>query len=389
MKCSRRNVRAWFMIATSTAVVLSMSACKSKPKATNIGVLGSRDLVPAPYARPVANDPSFRSVTPSLPAQEVASTTAAQSGREPILPATESFVPAEAPVYVPAENAPEPEKILSAPPAAAKITPAATAPLTAPVAAASTENLRKYQIQKGDTLSGIAQCVGVKWQDIAALNPKVNPNHMMVGETLVLPAHAQDKPIVMPKSSKAPKKAAVVAVTNAVKPAASIPSDGVYSVVSGDSLWTIAHRFKLSSDDIRTWNNLKTDKLTIGQKLKLKGTAVVKETSTKTAAKAADKPEGEATKATAAELPATDKPIMDTLDELADETIVTPAEAVPTETASARAIDHLISDKDTLESIAMLYEVKLEDLLRSNPNIKSNADLAPGATIKIAYPAKK
>ncbi|NMA19497.1 MAG: LysM peptidoglycan-binding domain-containing protein [Lentisphaerae bacterium] len=383
MKCSRRKVRSWFLLVASTAMVLSLSACKTKPKATNIGVLGSRDLVPPPYAKPVATAPSRSSLRPAASPEMPAATTM-QSDSEPILPIAEPFVPAETPVYVPAENLPEPEKILTTPPpAAAKVTPAPAATVTTTAPVVPTENLRKYQVQKGDTMSGIAQCIGVKWQDIAALNPSVNPNRMRVGQTLVLPSHAQDKPIVMPKSSKSSRKTAPSG--NAVK-ASSIPSDGVYTVVAGDSLWIISRRFKVSSDDIRTWNNLKTDKLTIGQKLKLKSTATVKET----APKAAVKPATPKTTAVKAEPKVTETaPPPAAPEEPVEAALVTPTEAVPADTANTRAIDHLISENDTLESIAMLYEVKLEDLLRSNPNIKSNADLIPNTTIKIAYPAKK
>lgn len=386
MKCSHRYARTCFFIVTSTALVLSMSACKSKPKATNVGVLGSRDLVPPPYSRPAAAAPSSGSISRPVAAQDIPAI-ASQSDREPVLPVTEAFVPAESPVYVPDENIPEPEKILSTPVAASKVTSMVSTPVAVPATTpASIENLRKYQIQKGDTLSGIAQCVGVKWQDIAALNPSVNPNRMLVGETLVLPAHAQDKPIVMPKRSKVARNTATTASKIKVS---SIPSDGVYTVVSGDSLWTISRRFKVSSDDIRTWNNLKTDKLVIGQKLKLKGTATVKETTPKTTLKTTEKSAQTVTPTPAAEVPVAENATPVTPEILTDETIVTPVDTLPAEAANVRAIDHLISENDTLESIAMLYEVKLEDLLRSNPNIKSNADLVPNATIKIAYPAKK
>ena len=382
MKCSRRHVRSWFLLVTSTVLVLSLSACKTKPKATNVGVLGSRDLVPPPYAKPVAADPSRSSSRPIVSPEMSAASM--QSDSEPILPTAESFIPAETPVYVPAENLPEPEKILTTPPAAAKVTPTPSSAITTPVPAAPavpTENLRKYQVQKGDTMSGIAQCIGVRWQDIAALNPNVNPNRMMVGQTLVLPSHAQDKPIVMPKSSKAASRK-TASSGSAVK-TSSIPSDGVYTVAAGDSLWIISRRFKVSSDDIRTWNDLKTDKLTIGQKLKLKSTATVKETTPKAAVKPT-------TTAAKVEPKAVEKAPPVTPEAPVEATLITPAEAVPADAAAnTRAIDHLISENDTLESIAMLYEVKLEDLLRSNPNIKSNADLVPNTTIKIAYPAKK
>ena len=47
-----------------------------------------------------------------------------------------------------------------------------------------------YTIQKGDTLWSIATSVygnGQRWQDIAAANPSVNPNRLIVGQQLTLP----------------------------------------------------------------------------------------------------------------------------------------------------------------------------------------------------------
>lgn len=391
MNCMRRNSRSWFLlVASGTALVLTMSACKTKPKALNVGVLGSRDLVPPPYAQPVAFSSGTSSMGSARPVinPETSGMAANLSDREPLPPATESFVPAENPVYIPAENIPTPENILSTPPVAAKITPAPAAPTLTSTTAPATENLRTYEVQKGDTLSGIAQCVKVKWQDIAALNPKVNPKRMMVGEKLLLPAHAQDKPIVMPKTSKTQKSTA----PGKTSQTGSIPNDGVYSVVAGDSLWTISRRFKVSSDEIRTWNNLKTDKLMIGQKLKLKGNAIIKETATKSPAAA----KATVTRPSDSLPTTTDIPseiVDDTLppqpEQIEDENIITPAETIPTETANTRSLDHLVSENDTLESIAAIYEVKLENILRSNPNIKSNADLIKNTTIKITYPIKK
>jgi len=383
MKCSNRSVRSWFLIASSTALVLSMSACKTQPKVTNVGVLGSRDLVPPPYARPVAVDTS-RPSSPAVAHQGLPPSAPSQVSSEPILPGVESFVPAESPVFISSEAVPQPEDVLSTPAPAAAATKSpttVTASVVTPVIVPVTENLRQYKVQKGDTLSGIAQCVGVKWQDIAALNPSVDPNRMKIGETLYLPSYALDKPIVMPKSSKATAtRSGTPASSSAVK-ASSIPNDGVYTVVAGDSLWTISRRFRVGSDDIRSWNNLKTDKLSIGQKLKLKGSAVVVDSAPKRTVKPAETD-------AAAKLPETETIKSPATEVIIEETIVNTADAIPTETVAARAIDHLISDNDTLESIAMLYEVKLEDLLRSNPNIKSNADLVPNTTIKISYPAK-
>ncbi|MFA6931758.1 MAG: LysM peptidoglycan-binding domain-containing protein [Lentisphaeria bacterium] len=391
MNCMRRNSRPWFLLVTSGAVlVLSMSACKTKPKALNAGVLGSRDLVPPPYAQPVAFSTGTAISSNSQPVANPNTTVMPVnlSDREPLPPATEPFVPAENPIYMPVENVPVPENILSTPPSAVKITPAPTEITLPSVAAPATENLRTYAVQKGDTLSGIAQCVGVKWQDIAAMNPKVNPKRMMVGEKLLLPAHAQDKPIVMPKNSKSHK----TTTSSKTSQTARIPSDGVYTVSAGDSLWTISRRFKVSSDEIRTWNDLKTDKLMIGQKLKLKGTAIIKETAPKSVATpkaTATQTPDNLTTTTAIPNQITDDTLPPQPEQIEDENIITPANEIPAETANTRSLDHLVSESDTLESIAAIYEVKLEDILRSNPNIKSNADLIKNTTIKITYPIKK
>ncbi|MCK6448657.1 MAG: LysM peptidoglycan-binding domain-containing protein [Planctomycetes bacterium] len=48
----------------------------------------------------------------------------------------------------------------------------------------------EYVVQKGDTLSGIAQKVlgkGGRWSEIAALNPSIDPNRLIVGSRLRLP----------------------------------------------------------------------------------------------------------------------------------------------------------------------------------------------------------
>ena len=52
---------------------------------------------------------------------------------------------------------------------------------------------------------------------------------------------------------------------------ASTPANGttVYTVKSGDSLWSIAKKYGVTVDHIKKLNNLKTNDLKVGQKLKL------------------------------------------------------------------------------------------------------------------------
>jgi LysM repeat protein len=66
------------------------------------------------------------------------------------------------------------------------VTPGKTAaakPLPSPSA-----TLRTHTIKKGETVSGIALLYGVTIDAILAANPKLNPNMLVVGSTLVVPA---------------------------------------------------------------------------------------------------------------------------------------------------------------------------------------------------------
>ncbi|MGI6309166.1 MAG: LysM peptidoglycan-binding domain-containing protein [Bacilli bacterium] len=97
-----------------------------------------------------------------------------------------------------------------------------------------------YTVQRGDSLWTIAQRFGVTVTELRTLN-NLKTDLLSIGQQLLIPT---------------------TVVT---------PEPFLYTVRSGDSLWTIAQRFGTTVSAIRTANNLKTDLLSIGQRLIIPG----------------------------------------------------------------------------------------------------------------------
>jgi len=119
----------------------------------------------------------------------------------------------------------------------------------------------EYVVQPGDTLYSIALRFGVTANDIAAANDLSNPNLIFTGQQLTIPT---DQPLPEP---------AIVVQNNDEnddsdeKELSPAPPD-VYVVQPGDTLNTIARRFKLPVTDIITANDIQNpDYITVGQQL--------------------------------------------------------------------------------------------------------------------------
>jgi membrane-bound lytic murein transglycosylase D len=80
------------------------------------------------------------------------------------------------------------------------------------------------------------------------------------------------KSIAVSKASKQKAdKSVVLAAQKKVQPVRTAKEEFKwYHIESGDSLWTISQKFKTSPDQIKTWNNLKSDALQPGDRLKVK-----------------------------------------------------------------------------------------------------------------------
>ena len=101
-------------------------------------------------------------------------------------------------------------------------------------------NSNTYVVQKGDTLYGISKQFNTSMQRLRELN-NLNSDILTIGKVL----------IVSPNSDSNPSECVT------------------YTVKKGDSLYSIAKQYNSTVDAIKRYNNLTSNNLSIGQKLKL------------------------------------------------------------------------------------------------------------------------
>ncbi|RJP48677.1 MAG: LysM peptidoglycan-binding domain-containing protein [Anaerolineaceae bacterium] len=113
-----------------------------------------------------------------------------------------------------------------------------------------------YTVQPGDTCGGIAFTFGVSTTSIIVLNNlDANCTMLRIGQVIKVP-YPTPTPPPPPTSTLEPD-----AATKAACPTAS------YTVQANDTLSSIAANYNVSMADIRTFNNLPTDNVLLGQTL--------------------------------------------------------------------------------------------------------------------------
>lgn len=118
-----------------------------------------------------------------------------------------------------------------------------------PVAGAEQE----YAIQKGDSYYTIGKKFNVSTKALQDANPGVDPSKLQIGKKIKIPAPTA------PSSTAAPSGAAPV----------SSSGEPIYVVKSGDTLSKIATDHHTTVNAIRKANNLTTDRIKVGDKLKM------------------------------------------------------------------------------------------------------------------------
>lgn len=109
--------------------------------------------------------------------------------------------------------------------------------------------LQEYIVQKGDTYYSMSKKFGVTMQAIADANPGVDPKRLQVGKTVVIPP-----PVPVAPTAPTPTAAS---------------GETLYTVVSGDTLSSIAAKYRTTWQAIRDYNALRTTSIKVGQVLKI------------------------------------------------------------------------------------------------------------------------
>ncbi len=149
--------------------------------------------------------------------------------------------------------------------------------------AAFNENLVLHRIKPGESVSKIAKKYNVPERMIVEWNGLSSVHRIRAGQQLSLYINRNGKradvaqtaySTVAASSPERPGKKSRVASLRADKKKIHISASSKpyrwYQVQDGDSLWTISRKFRTSTADIKKWNNLKSNLIHPGSRLKLK-----------------------------------------------------------------------------------------------------------------------
>jgi membrane-bound lytic murein transglycosylase D len=139
---------------------------------------------------------------------------------------------------------------------------------------AAGDELQLHTVKRGDTISKISRQYQVPAELIVSWNGLPNAHQITAGQQLALYIGSSEPTTNV--ETVANDSAAEVMVLTAVKklpPQQKLQQPAAveqwYRVRNGDSLWTISRRFNTSPADIKKWNNLKTNLIHPGNRLKL------------------------------------------------------------------------------------------------------------------------
>jgi len=205
-------------------------------------------------------------------------------------------------------------------------------------------NTENYKVKRGDNLGKIAAEHDMTLQELKTLN-NLTGNQIKAGQLLKVKAKAKT-----PSAQKS-----IQSVQEEIPPLVTRDEYQIYTVKKGDTLSGIARTYGVTVDDIKKLNNMKSNRLSIGQNLKIKPAPAksVATSETKTSAKRAEPKTAPA----------------DTSVLAAGKQSAVSAEQIQQDLSSVALPNeyyHIVQPKETLFRIAVNAGITLDELRRIN-----------------------
>ena len=263
-----------------------------------------------------------------------------------------------------------------------------------------------HRIGEQETLFSISRRYKVSMGDIQGANEALKQG-LKVGETILVPYGQVATPVstATPAPAASPKASLPVAVASTpaatTTPVASTSPKGeaaapvtvnkpaapktttrtstlTHKVKSGESLYVVAKKYNVSIKDLKTWNSLKADKVTVGQSLKIQRTEVVADTETSptasTTSVASSTKKEEVKKE---EKQPTKKEVVTADKKVASVATTSPASS----TQPGEWISHTVKSGESLFVLSKQYGTSIEELIQWNALTSNN--LKVGQSIKV------
>jgi LysM repeat protein len=229
-----------------------------------------------------------------------------------------------------------------------------------------------YTIKKGESLSSIAARNRMSWKKLADYNLISNPNKVRVGQVILIPDSGSSAARTTP------------AANTPTSPRVEITSGKTYVVQSGDSLSVIAQRYGTKVSALKSVNNLVSDKLLVGQVLKLPEGAEASGSNGASSTQVADRqPASRPTPVATRPIPPRPTPTPVALD-VDPEDSPDDLNAEDPVSILNKPYPIIVAEGDTLESIAKNYIATVEEIRKLN-NLKEGDEVKPGQ--KLMMPA--
>ena len=210
-----------------------------------------------------------------------------------------------------------------------------------------------YTVQKGDSLYSIATKFGTSVDAIKRAN-NLGTNMLSIGQKLLIPEITEDEPSIPPTSS----------------------TGSVYTVKNGDTLYSIAGRYGITVDSLKTANNLTSNNLKIGQKLTIPSSTTDPTGSTTYTVKSGDTLYGIASKY------GVSVEDIKRLNGLSNNLLqIGQKLTIPSGSSSPSTTTYTVKKGDNLYNIAQKYNVSVSSIMNAN-NLSSTL-LQIGQVLKI------